>query len=246
MNLLRAARRAGRRLRERMPELVKSPEMDLLAEELVLEVLAEAGEFFVLTEERGRVELSEEPEHIAVVDPVDGSYNAVHGIPFYALSIGFADYSEGATLRDVHTAYVVNLHTGDEFEAVAGRGARMNRRRIRCRERGLERSCIVTYFTPQSFGRVEGLLRRVKRVRTFGSAALELCHLAKGDFQAFVDVRGYLRNVDVAASLRVVREAGGAVADTETGLLEIERLDVVACCGGLKGELGELLGVSIG
>jgi len=241
LNLLATARRAGRELRRRMPEFAGSRQMDLLAEKLVLEVLQEAGEFFVLTEESGAVMLGNEPEHIAVVDPVDGSYNAMRGVPFYALSIGFADYSPEARLLDVHTGYVLNLHTGDEFEAEAGRGARLNRRRIACRRTELERSCIVAYCTGSSLPRLEKLLSSAKRVRTFGSAALELCHLAKGDFQAFVDLRGYLRNVDVAASLRIVQEAGGSVSVDSVGLSRIERLSVLACCSGMEEELRRLL-----
>ncbi len=241
MNLLAVARRAGRELRERMPELASSSRMDLLAEKLVLEVLRDSGEFFVLTEERGALTLGDEPEYIAVIDPVDGSFNAVHGIPFYALSIGFADRSPEARVQDVHTGYVLNLHTGDEFEAEAGRGARLNRRRIACRRRKLEHSCIVTYCSPPGFRRLERLVSGVKRVRTFGSAALELCHLAKGDFQAFIDLRGYLRNVDVAAALRIVREAGGHVSVDGAGLGRIERLSVLACCSGMEDELRRLI-----
>jgi myo-inositol-1(or 4)-monophosphatase len=70
-------------------------------------------------------------------------------------------------------------------------------------------------------------------VRTLGSAALELCHVARGDFDAFVDVRTYLRNIDVAAAKLVVEEAGGAVTNMrgtplEASLLRIERLNIVA------------------
>jgi len=208
--------------------------IDRLAEEIVLTRLREAGDFFVLSEETGSVALAEEPAYVAVVDPIDGSYNALHSLPFYALSIAFAPYSEGASLADVCAAYVLNLYSGDEFTAERGRGARCNGRRITTAgapELGRATACV--YTTPQSIDLLLPLLRRIKRVRTLGSAALELCHVARGDMDLFVDVRTYLRNIDVAAAKLVLREAGGVVTSLEgerlnASLLRIERLNLVA------------------
>lgn len=250
VNLIKLARRIGTELRGAVGEALArggadrevgigadgtpTEAIDRLAEELVLRRLREAGGFFVLSEEAGSVALSEEPEYIAVVDPIDGSYNALHALPFYALSIAFAPYSEEASLADVSTAYVLNLYSGDEFTAERGRGAWYNGRRIRSTGAGnLSKATVCIYSTPRSVGVLMPLLRRIKRVRTLGSAALELCHVARGDFDAFVDVRTYLRNIDVAAAKLVVEEAGGAVTDMqgaslEASLLRIERLNIVA------------------
>ncbi len=250
MNLLNLARKVGAELRSVVREALESGEascevgigadgtpteaIDKIAENVVMERLSEKGAFFVLSEEAGSVALAEEPEYIAVIDPVDGSYNALHNLPFYALSIAFAPYREDASLADVSTAYVLNLYSGDEFTAERGRGAWYNGRRIRGTGAGnLSEATVCIYSTPQSVGTLMPLLKRIKRVRTLGSAALELCHVARGDFDAFVDVRTYLRNIDVAAAKLVVEEADGAVTDMrgtslKASLLRIERLNIVA------------------
>ncbi|WP_456475459.1 bifunctional fructose-bisphosphatase/inositol-phosphate phosphatase [Candidatus Pyrohabitans sp.] len=250
MRLLNLARRIGAEVRIAAGEALESGDasrcvgmgadgtptevIDKTAESIVMRHLGESGAFFVLSEEAGGVALSQEPEYIAVVDPIDGSFNALHGLPFYALSIAFSPYSEDASLADVSIAYVLNLHTGDEFAAERGGGAWYNGRRIRSVDsRKLSRATVCVYSTPQSIVMLMPLLKCIKRVRTLGSAALELCHVARGDFDAFVDVRSYLRNVDIAAAKLVVEEAGGAVTDMrgaplEASLLEIERLNLVA------------------
>jgi len=250
VNLLNLARKVGAELRNVVREALESSEasrevgigadgtpteaIDKIAENVVMKRLSEKEAFFVLSEEAGSVALTEEPEYIAVVDPIDGSYNALHNLPFYALSLAFAPYREGASLADVTVAYVLNLYSGDEFTAERGKGAWYNGRRIKSVEaKKLSKATVCIYSTPQSVGTLMPLLKRIKRVRTLGSAALELCHVARGDFDAFVDVRTYLRNIDVAAAKLVVEEAGGAVtnmrgAPLEASLLRIERLNIVA------------------
>lgn len=250
VNLLSIAREVGAELRSAVREALESGNaaqkvgigadgtpteaIDKIAENVVLGRLRESGAFYVLSEEAGSVSLGDEPEYIAVVDPIDGSYNALHNLPFYALSIAFAPYRENATLGDVSVAYVLNLYSGDEFTAERGRGARYNGKKIRASgASSLGKATVCIYSTPESVATLIPLLRRIKRVRTLGSAALELCHVAKGDFDAFVDVRSYLRNIDIAAAKLVVEEAGGAVTGLEgvplqNSLLRIERLNVVA------------------
>ena len=90
---------------------------DLAADAAALEVLEPAG-VGVLSEESGRHR--PDAEVVVVLDPVDGSTNAAHGIPWYATSLCAVD-GDGA-----RAALVVNLASGDRFEAVRGGGARRN------------------------------------------------------------------------------------------------------------------------
>lgn len=250
VNLLNLARKVGAELRSLLKEALESSNaacpagigadgtpteaLDKMAEDVVMKRLGEKEAFFVLSEEAGSVALAKEPEYIAVLDPIDGSYNALHNLPFYALSIAFSPYRQGASLNDVRVAYVINLYSGDEFTAELRRGAWYNGRRIRSGEaKRLSKATVCVYSTSQSVEILMPLLKRIKRMRALGSAALELCHVAKGDFDGFVDVRKYLRNIDIAAAKLVVEEAGGAVtnilgAPLEASLLRIERLSIVA------------------
>ena len=53
-------------------------------------------------EEAGVIKSSSTPEKIAVIDPLDGTFNALHNLPFYSFSIALAKYSENATMEDVN------------------------------------------------------------------------------------------------------------------------------------------------
>lgn len=210
----------------------ESKKVDLVAEEFLLEALGELP-LHIVTEETGVHRSSSEPEKIAVIDPIDGSYNALHGIPFYSLSIAFAPYSENAELGDVDTAMVMNLATGKYFYAERGKGSFFMRERIEVVDKPLEEGALSIYSTAGDIEALLPLLGRVSKVRTLGSAALELCYLARGDFQAFVDNRERLRNVDIAAGLLVLEEAGGVASDTQgralrNGILGIESLSILA------------------
>jgi myo-inositol-1(or 4)-monophosphatase len=56
--------------------------------------------------------------------------------------------------------------------------------------------------------RLTGLIKKTKHIRHFGANALELCYVADGTTDAFIDIRGKLRTTDVAAAYLIVKEAG--------------------------------------
>ncbi|MCP8321208.1 MAG: fructose 1,6-bisphosphatase, partial [archaeon] len=55
------------------------------------------------------------------------------------------------------------------------------------------------------------LFKKVRHMRHFGANALEICYVASGFIDAFVDVRGILRVTDIAASYIILKEAGGEI-----------------------------------
>jgi len=77
----------------------------------------------LISEELGCAEMGGESGTI-FLDPIDGTYNAVVGIPFYAISIAYAE--DGV----VQAGYVQNLATGETFHAVRGEGAYLDGRVI--------------------------------------------------------------------------------------------------------------------
>jgi len=219
--------------------------VDRIAEEFVVEAL-EGMPVHIVTEESG-VHGDPSAERVAVVDPLDGTFNALHGLPFYAFSIAFAPYSREAGLADIDFALVMNLASGGYFHAQEGKGSYLGERRIRVKEGPLNQGTMCIYSTVDKVRHLFPLLESSKKMRTMGSAALELCHLAKGDFQLFVDNRDYLRNVDVAAALLILEEAGGVATDMEgreldTGILDIERLNLFASSSRAHAHALSLLG----
>ena len=144
------------------------------------------------------------------LDPVDGTHNALAGIPFYALSIAYAEEGE------VRQGFVRDLAHRETFTARQGKGAFLDGKPIRVsRTQLLEESAMSVYgrkFNPRP---VLFLGQKIRRWRLLGASALELCYVAAGRLDGFIDLRATLRVTDAAAGMLVCEEAGGKVSDLE-------------------------------
>ena len=161
--------------------------------------------------------VGEEGEDIAgtsgvtwVADPIDGTVNYLYGIPQYAVSI--AAQRDGRTVCGA----VLNAASGELFTAVAGRGAWMDGAPVHVSSTAsIAMALTGTGFHYRHEVRVHQatetarLLPVVRDLRRLGSAALDLCYVACGRLDAYVE-RG-LRPWDLAAARLVVTEAGGRV-----------------------------------
>ncbi|MCP1715886.1 myo-inositol-1(or 4)-monophosphatase [Methanocalculus alkaliphilus] len=181
--------------------------IDLIAEESVISRLREAGICSeVISEESGRIPLTGAKGTI-YLDPIDGTYNAVAGIPFYALSLAYAE--DGI----ITEGFVKDLASGEEFYAALGGGAYRNGTPITVSGISqLEESAMSLYgrkFDPE---RAMQLGRKIRRWRLLGASALELCYVACGRIDGFVDLRNTLRNIDAVAGMLICSEAGGIVS----------------------------------
>jgi myo-inositol-1(or 4)-monophosphatase len=185
--------------------------VDLVTDAACTGLLLGAG-FAVLSEESGLDGPDGVP--IVVVDPLDGSTNASRGIPWYATSLCAVD-AEGPL-----AALVVNQASGRAYEAVRGGGARVAGRA--CTPSGatdLGRSIIgLSGYPHQYLG--------WKQYRALGAAALDLCAVAEGVLDGYVDCSPSAHGSwDYAAGLLVCREAGVEVVDAfDRDLLDPEAL----------------------
>ena len=182
---------------------------DLAADGAALEILVGAG-LGVLSEESGR----HHPERdvTAVLDPLDGSSNASRGIPWFATSICAVD-AEGPL-----AAVVANQVTGVRYEAVRGGGARRDGEAIRptgVTELG-DAMVGLSGLPPQWLG--------WKQFRAFGAVALDLCAVAEGLLDGFIDCSPSAHGSwDYLGGLLVCTEAGAVVADAgERDLVVLE------------------------
>ncbi len=176
--------------------------IDLVADAAALAVLDRPG-LGVLSEESG-LHRSDAPL-MAVVDPVDGSTNAAHGIPWYATSICVVD-GDGPLV-----AVVANQATGERYEAIRGTGARRDGVRIEPRRVTAMGSAIValTGYPARHLGWAQ--------FRAFGAAALDLCAVADGRVDAFAVCGGaHLAPWDYLGGMLVCREAGATVRSVGT------------------------------
>jgi myo-inositol-1(or 4)-monophosphatase len=145
-----------------------------------------------------------------VVDPIDGTVNYLYGIPAYAVSIA-AEVDGSVALGVVH-----NPVSGETWTALAGAGAWLGDRRLRVgSETDLGRALVATGFSYEVDVRrrqgeqVARMLPRIRDIRRIGAASLDLCGVATGRLDAFVE-RG-LKPWDLAAGGLVAAEAGARV-----------------------------------
>lgn len=192
-----------------------SRNIDVTAERAVLEYLGESGiSCTVLGEECGRVEVGGgDPAGYVIMDAVDGSANAVRGVPFFCCSLAYAqDYSLGS----VTDAVVADLSTGRAYSAAKGRGAALDGRPVRVQSRPPVYRILganTSGASPALVERLRPLFSAYGHVRHFGANALEMSMLAAGLMDVFIDLRGKIRVQDAAAGCLIVREAGGLVVD---------------------------------
>lgn len=213
--------------------------IDDVAERTALEAISDSGHpMKVVSEECGEHSFGGS-DITLVLDPIDGTTNAIRGLPAYTVSMALTQKD----ISQVWFGYVYELSSGREYHAVAGRGAYLGKKRLHVSHIStLSESVLSLYGFAQSPEVVCTLARVCKRIRVAGCASLELCHVASGAIDGFVDLRGKLRMTDVAAGALLVREAGGVVTDERACQLAGDvnvgtRLKIVAASTPFHGQL---------
>ena len=189
-------------------DLTPTKKIDQVAEDCILKFLRENPICSLLiSEEAGKVRF-ESREGTIFLDPIDGTFNAVTGIPFYALSIAYAH--DGV----VRQAFVRNLASGETFTAIKGEFSHCDGKPIRVSKIShLDECAMSVYGRKFDPTRVMQLGQKIRRWRLLGASALELCYVGCGRIDGFIDLRGTLRVTDAAAGMLVCTEAGGKVTD---------------------------------
>ena len=163
----------------------------------------------VLSEEIGYVDNG--AEEVLVLDPIDGTSNAIAGVPYYTVSMAVGKSS----LSDIRLAYLLNPATGDVYSAERGKGAFKNGKRMSVRHPDHNDLFMMIYLGNSSSPDSYDLAKKVKSSRSFGCASLEMALVAEGEADGqFMKAENYSRGVrvvDIAASVLLLREAGGEV-----------------------------------
>jgi len=153
-----------------------------------------------------------------IVDPVDGTTNFAHGLPFVAISVGL-------WLEDgVKLGVIYNPILDEMFWAVKGQGAFRNGARLAVSATAALERCVVATGFPYTIQEnirpvmqwLEAALLQCRAVRRFGAAALDLAYVAAGKFDGFYEAMLY--PWDVAAGWLLVEEAGGRVTQYDASV----------------------------
>ena len=178
-----------------------------------------------------------------IVDPLDGTTNFLHGHPMHASSVALAIDGIPAV------GAVTCAPTRERWWAARGKGAWKNGARVEVsRVEGTQRALIGTGFPFKSEHLLEEysaqlvrVLRATGGVRRGGAAAIDLCYLAEGRFDAFWEL--FLNPWDFAAGWVIVEEAGGVVGRVEGGALRLSPGTVIgANSPAMKKALHDLVG----
>ena len=154
-----------------------------------------------------------------VVDPIDGTVNFLYGIPAYAVSV--AAQSLAGPEPETVAGVVLDVVTGTAYTATPGGGA--FRDGVRLVVRGpapmLERLIMTGFNYSADLRKIQAeavgrMLPQVRDIRRLGSCALDLCRIAEGSADAYVEEG--VSDWDHAAGALIAREAG-AVVELTTG-----------------------------
>lgn len=186
---------------------------DTRAEAMILEHLARAAPYPVISEEKGRV--AGEGAYLWAVDPLDGSVNYARGYPHCAVSIALL--RDGAPMLGVVDCFLLN----ECFTGIVGEGAWLNGDPIQVSAiadpaKGILHTGIPARAEPESFRRFETRLQAWRKVRMIGSAATALAYVAAGRAEAYRESGSMIW--DVAGGCALVKAAGGEVRIEGQGL----------------------------
>lgn len=235
----RSARQAGRLLKKGLRERKKIhfkgtvdlvTDFDTMAQEMIFQSLARAfPDHGFLAEEELAQDL--EKDFLWIIDPLDGTTNYAHRLPIFCVSIALQ--FRGRIVLGV----VYDPMREEMFEALEGKGARLNGKKIAVsRVDDLNSSLLATGFpydvreSPvNNLDHFSDFVVRAQAVRRCGSAALDLGYVACGRFDGFWELK--LKPWDVAAGILLVEEAGGRLSDFDGKGFRADGAEIVATNG---------------
>jgi myo-inositol-1(or 4)-monophosphatase len=211
-------------------------EADHAAEQAIFNVIRESyPDHYILSEESGEIVM--DSEYKWIIDPIDGTVNFANGIPLCCVSIGLEHRGE------MIMGAVCNPMMNEFFFAETRQGATLNDKKITVSNKTVVgQSCMATGFPytylDQPHGPLEifeKFIRKGIAVRRLGSAAIDLCWVAAGRFDAYFEHK--LEAWDSAAGSLIVTEAGGKVTDYSGKPFSVYQKQMLATNGKIHEDL---------
>ncbi len=187
---------------------------DKRSEKIIFEELQKARtDYSFMMEESGQVK-GNDPDHVWIIDPLDGTHNYMHGIPHWAICIALERKGE------IIAGLVYDCAKDEMFTAEKGGGAWLRNRRLRVSGRRDLESCMVNFGQPYGakddrdrFFKEQQAVAAHMMTRRYASAALDLCYVAAGRLDGYWERN--LKPWDAAAGYLIVKEAGGITTSIE-------------------------------
>jgi len=214
---------------------------DIESEKQIIEsIQSKYPDHEILAEESGLKKVRSS-QYRWIIDPLDGTTNYAHQIPFFSISIAFE--ADGQTV----VGLVLNPKSGELFSAIRGYGATLNGFGVNVSKNNLiADSLVVTGFPynirqiiKPAMTRFERCLGNTIGLRRLGSAALDLCFVACGRFDGFWEEN--LKPWDTAAGFLIAKEAGATITDFNGQPYSIKKNEILATNGNIHNEMISLL-----
>ena len=202
-------------------------EADLASQEIIRGILQTSFPQHGFIGEEGGSKGPADAEYCWYVDPLDGTTNYVHQIPHYCVSIALARGEE------LLCGTVFDPISQECFTAKQQGGAFLNGARIRVSDvKEIQSAVAAASFPPRlkpdsrELKELSRVMVAAQAVRRTGSAALNLCYLAAGRFDAYWG--GVTHPWDIAAGVLMILEAGGTVSNSDGGKMQMDGGRIVA------------------
>jgi myo-inositol-1(or 4)-monophosphatase len=168
-----------------------------------------------LMEEGGEIE-GKDTSHRWIIDPLDGTNNFIHAIPYFCISVGLEKRDESGKSEIIAGIIFDPIHN-ELFTAEKGKGAFLNGRKLSVTARNtLEDSMLVCGSTKSNINSdaiVSQLAKSGAILRYLGASALDLAYLAAGRMDACWHYS--IQPWDIAAGMLLVTEAGGTLSEPD-------------------------------
>ncbi|MFZ0698605.1 MAG: inositol monophosphatase family protein [Thermoplasmata archaeon] len=189
-------------------------ELDRVAEAEILSVLDREGvDWDFLSEEIGHVRRG--GVRTLVVDPIDGTTNALRGLPFASISLALGRDN----LDGIDAGVVYDFYRGTTYWAIRGGGAYCDGRQIHVRPWNSKSEILFANLGRYATDRTVEMARQARRIRALGCASLEIVKVAQGTADGYIfenaPASRNLRATDIAGGYRILVEAGGGISDFE-------------------------------
>ena len=203
---------------------------DIKSEQIIVDEITKAfPDHRFLTEESGLI--SDNSDFCWVIDPIDGTTNFVHGYPFYSISISL--FYQGLPILGI----VKHISTDEIYYATKSNGAFCNNKKIFVSKiNNLSKSLLATGFgyKHEEIWEKNMVLHRklthlTQGVRRAGSAALDLCHVARGWLDGYWELD--LNAWDIGAGIIIIQEAGGLATKVNGDEITLDDREILSSNG---------------
>ena len=214
---------------------------DKRTERILIEELQKAHpEYGIITEESGIINKNN-TKNRWIIDPIDGTFNFMNGIPQFAISVGYEEENE------IKCGVIFNPIMNEMFCAEKGNGAYLNNSRIRVSNKNKIKDALIVTGGPKGASKIKNKIfseyinvsNNVSNVRKFGSAALDLAYVACGRFDGYWQRE--LNYWDIAAGIIILKEAGGFLDFFEEDKNFPLKKNILASNSLIHGKLSELI-----